>query len=324
MSAKVKLPVLGSVKLALLWSLYIVQQHWRLLAIYVLVGWVLASQWTLMHLKLPSSAKDGVPLNLTYAVGGSVPAGHPTVSWRVFQPIPTWLFLLIVLIGLLMWMALIVLAITTHNEVLRGPSGLNVQTLGKGIGRILGYALDFIRIWFVTVLAMLLAFAGIAAILTLADRLGLPDWAFSVVSQGMFWLAILAFAAIESRLLLRLPARALGQVLPWREVQRMGRGNTWRLVAASTLLYILLTLAATLVTAPALWAFVPGFPLFSYPLAMVPSLLGLPVAVHVLLALLNSVFFTLQIVVVCAFLSIVYSALLPVLDEPDPNLPPMV
>lgn len=322
MSAKVKLPVLGSVKLAFLWSLYIVRQHWRLLAIYVLVGWALASQWTfMMQLKLPSGARGDVPLNLTYAVGGSVPAGHPTVSWGVFQPIPTWLFLLIVLIGLLMWMALIVLAIITHNEVLRGPAGLNSETLGKGIGRVLGYALDFIRIWFVTLLAMLLVFAGVAAILFLADRLGLPDWVFFVVSQGVFGLA---FAAIQSRLLLRLPARALGQVLPWREVQRMGRGNTWRLVAASMLIYILLMLPATLVTAAILWAYVAGFPLMPSPLAMVPSLFGLPLAVHVLLAFLNSVFVTLQIVVVCAFLSVVYGQLLTVLDEPDPRLPPMV
>jgi hypothetical protein len=320
MKAKVKLPVLGSVKLAFLWSLYIVRKHWRLVAIYVLVGCAPASQWTLMHPKLPSSAGGGMPLNLTYAVGGSMPAGHPTVSWRVFQPISSGLFVLIVLIGLLMWMALIVLALITHNEVLRGPAGLNAETLGKGIGRVLGYALDFIRIWLVTVLAMLLVFAGIAAILALAYRLELPDWVFFAVFQGVFWLA---FAAIQSRLLLRLPARALGQVMPWREVQRMGRGNTWRLVAASTLIYILLMLPATLVTEAILWAYVPGFPLMPSPLAMVPSLFELPIAAHVLLALLNSVLVTLQIVFVCAFLSVVYSELLPVLDEPDPNLPPM-
>lgn len=308
MSQRVKLPVWGSVKLTFQWSLYIVRRHWWLIAIYVLVFWATAIPWI------------GLQPQMTQGPGGCVPTEHLSCSWSVFQPITGGQFLIVVFIALLLWTALVMLALITHHEVLRGPAGLNAETLGKGAGRVLGYFLDFLRIWFVTVLAMLLVFAGIAAAGTVAFWLELLDWMFFVLAMSIFWLAL---AAVQARLLLRLPSRALGQVLPWREVQRMGRGNTWRLVAASTLLYILLTLPATLITSSVFWLYAPGFPLLLPVSPMVPPLFGLPILVQVLLALANGAFITLDIVVWCVFLSILYSELRPVLDEPDPNLPPM-
>ncbi|WP_024276732.1 hypothetical protein [Xanthobacter sp. 126] len=310
MSERVKLPIWGSVKLAFEWSIVICRRHWRLIAIYILAGWVLSGPWTSTQIGFD-------PWNVVRPAAIAAPM-H-------FQPLPVWSIALVVGLVvaflLLISVPLIVLALISHNEVLRGRAGFDAETLGRGPGRILGYLFDLLRIVVVTILAVLLVMLGIALLGALVRALRLPDWMFAVAAMGAIWLALVA---IQARLLLRLPGRALGQVLSWGEVQRMGRGNTLRLVGAHLLVWLVFIVPLATVMAPVMFLYASGWPPFSahFP-TPTGSLPTIPAVVQALVAFLNSIISTFELVVYCAFLSVVYGRLLPVLDEPDPSLPPM-
>lgn len=310
MGERVKLPIWGSVKLAFEWSIVICRRHWRLIGIYILAGWALGGPWTSTQIGFD-------PWNAVRPAAIAAPM-H-------FQPLPAWSIALIVGIAvaflILLAVPLIVLALISHNEVLRGRAGFNAETLGRGPGRILGYFFDLVRIEIVTILALVLVIIIIMVFGAVARALHLPDWIFGVAAMGTFWLVM---AAIQARLLLRLPGRALGQVLPWGEVQRMGRGNTWRLVGANVIVWFIFFLPLALVMLPVMFLYASGWPPFSahFP-AATGSLPAIPSVVQALVAFLNSAISTFEIVVYCAFLSVVYGRLLPVLAEPDPHLPPM-
>lgn len=310
MGERVKLPILGAVKLAFEWSIVICRRHWRLIAIYILAGWVLSGPWTSTQIGFD-------PWNVVRPAAIAAPM-H-------FQPLPAWSIALVigVVVAFLLLIAvpLIVLALISHNEVLRGRASFDAETLGRGPGRILGYLFDGLRIMVVTFLAVALVIIIIMLFGAVAHALHLPDWIFGVAAMGVFGLTM---AAIQARLLLRLPGRALGQVLPWGEVQRMGRGNTWRLVGANVILWVIFFLPLALVMFPVMFLYASGWPPFSthFP-ASTGSLPTIPAVVQALVAFLNSAISTLELVVYCAFLSVVYGQLLPVLDEPDHSLPPM-
>ena len=311
MSERVKLPVWGSVRLAFEWSIVICRRHWRLMAVYVLAGWVLGGPWTASQLRF--DLWNVVRPAAIAAPMGAIPSPP---AWLIVLGIAlTFAFILLIAVPL------IVLALISHNEVLRGRAGLDAETLGRGPGRILGYLLDVLRIIVVTFLAVVLIMIGIMLFGAVASALRLPDGLFAVAAMGAFWLAM---AAIQARLELRLPGRALGQVLPWAEVQRMGRGNTWRLVGANVIVWIIFLLPLIFVTLPVMFLYASGWPPFSahFPAAM-EALSVMPSVVQALVSLLYSAISTFEIVVYCAFLSVVYGRLLPVLDEPDPCLPPM-
>lgn len=310
MSERVKLPIFGSVKLAFEWSIVICRRHWRLIGIYILAWSVLGGAWN---------------SQIGFDTWNVVRPAAVAAPMHAIQAPPVWsvaLFIAFALVFILLTaIPLIVLALVAQNEVLRGRAGLDAETLGKGPGRILGYLLDALRIVVVTLLAMLLVMIVIAIIGALLSALRLPDWLSAVVLLGPFLLASLA---IQARLLLRLPARALGQVLPWSEVQRMGRGNTWRLVGAHLILWVAFLVPLALVMLPVMFLYASDWPPFAahFPPTM-GSLPAIPVVAQALMSFLNSAISTFEFVVFCAFLAVAYERLLPVLEVPDPNAPPM-
>ncbi|MFG1362561.1 hypothetical protein [Xanthobacter versatilis] len=213
-----KLPVFGTVKLALRWGVFVVRRHWLIILIFALAL-----------------------VAISFAQIAVVAQGQVQV--------PSVLFSLLSLAhwGLLSVLS-IVIALLTHNEVLRGAAGLNAQTLGWGVGRVFGYALDVIVMTVVSVLAVWLV--GLAGMAIGGMIYGIKSQGKAVIG-GWLWFAAMGFvaAAILTRLPLRLPSRALGQPIPWHEAWHLGRGNSVRLFCANGLLFLAMIAVALLLLA---------------------------------------------------------------------------
>lgn len=213
----------------------------------------------------------------------------------------------------------------THNEVLRGAAGLNVQTLGWGAGRVVGYAVDSLALTLFVVLVMVPLFFVVIGVTSLRGpfALTLVPTALIVVMMIGVWLAA---TVVGFRLMLRLPSRALGQPMPWREVWRLGRGNTGRLVLAYLLLavalqvpfLILLLLSLTmtwLLPDPVMQqsaAVVAKAPLWGQWVAVASwtaSISPITSVWDLLLSFFGNALLLAEIVIFCAFLSVAYAEL---------------
>lgn len=279
--ARIKLPVFGTVGLAVRASLSAVRRLWPL---------VLASTLVLFAL----TEALGVP-PLTYT--GSLTQKHD--PWVVFfyraRPVA---FILI----------LIFLAFVTHVVVLQGRIGVDVKALVKAPGRLSGYIFDF----FFALLPLVLTYP-----LFLLLGLGIGQFILPLLSpvhgrvalipgiQGVIALYILAYYAVAlgivSRLALRLPSRALGSPIAWVDAWRLPRGNVLRLTAGHFLMSVLLIWPIAIVLLPPLLlTLVPVGPAghsSSSPLS------GL------LISLANSLFLTVDAIGYSAFLSVAYAQL---------------
>ncbi|MET3354983.1 UNVERIFIED_ORG: hypothetical protein ABID33_002901 [Xanthobacter viscosus] len=213
-----KLPVFDTVKLALRWGVFVVQRHWLIILIFAVAL-----------------------VAISFAQIAVVAQGQVQVpSVR--------LSLLSLADGVLLSVLSIVIALLTHNEVLRGAAGLNAQTLGWGAGRVVGYALDSLVLMLFGLLVMfplLFAFMGVDSLFRQFVSPLMPE-ALIFVSVIGAWLAAV-FVGV--RLMLRLPSRALGRPIPWREAWRLGRGNSIRLFLANGLLFLALIGVALLLLA---------------------------------------------------------------------------
>lgn len=269
----VTLPVFRSVKLALLWTAAVLARHWRFVGLIAL---------------LPA-----------LAVIASAVLHSPVVS--IFATV----------VSVLAYFALIPLALVTHNEVLRGPSGLDGTTLGKGPGRALGYVLDWIVILIFTALYLLLLGVGAVLIGALIRAIGVPKPLAAVILFLVFAGVYLSSLGFFARLMLRLPSRALGQPLPWSEARALGSGNSLRLVAA----YFLVMLVIMVPLVPVGAVLLSFFPLSDLipPLPAVgtamPMWAGPPRVLQVVLSVLNSVLAPIEIILVCGLVSVVYAEL---------------
>lgn len=192
--------------------------------------------------------------------------------------------------GTLVWFlygfSLTVLALVTHNEVLRGHAGLDAETLGRGGGRVVGYVLDTVLI--VLFLTLITVVPAVAASLLVSLISPAPS---DVAAILLAIVAVVALLVLFGRLSLRLPSRALGAPLPWRQVWSLGSGNTLGLVLGPVLLALPLSaieLAAQL--------------LISDDFATLVQTVLLPV----------------QVLLTCAFLSVMYGQLRP-MPEPSPR-----
>jgi hypothetical protein len=244
-----------------------------------------------------------------------------------------------------------VLALLTHNEVLRGAAGLNAQTLGWGARRVLAYALDCLMLMLFYLLVMIplvLAVAGVFSLLRQFVSPRAPDGLIVVLMIG----AWLASVFVGLRLMLRLPSRAVGQPIRWRDAWHLGRGNSLRLVGANGLLLLPMIGVALLVLAIlylasmlgladlsqetiAVKAQVPIQGQWSFMANQTVSLTGGPALTvgRALLALLENFLILAEQVFFFALLSVVYAELklirerrLPQMDyarfHSDPNEPP--
>ncbi|MEP9354113.1 hypothetical protein ABLE93_11015 [Xanthobacter sp. KR7-65] len=221
-----KLPVFGTVKLALLWGVFVVRRHWLIILIFAL------------------------PLVAISFAERVVVEQEQVASWHFG------------LLSLAQWVLLsllsIVLALVTHNEVLRGPAGLNVQTLGWGAGRVVGYAVDSLVLMLfgaLVIFPLIFAVMGVTSLLRQFAPPLAPDALIILLILG----AWLAAVFVSLRLMLRLPSRALGQPIKWREAWRLGRGNSVRLLGIHAILFFAMVATAVVVMAIQYLASMLGF-----------------------------------------------------------------
>ncbi|MFG1278679.1 hypothetical protein [Xanthobacter autotrophicus] len=286
-----KIPVFDTVKLALRWGVFVVRRHWLIILIFAAL--LVATPFVLAAAVKPGQVPGPSFHLLSFAF---------TLFYSVLS---------------------IVLALLTHNEVLRGASGLNAQTLGWGAGRIFGYAIDGLVATLLALLVMVPLFLVIMLLTGLLSQIApaVSPNAMIVVLMIGIWLA---GVCIVVRLALRLPSRALGQPMPWREVWRLGRGNTGRLVLAHLLLAVvlfflflpLLLLSLTLTwllpdlfmqqsvsveaTAP-VWGQWGAVASETVSISPITSVWG------ILLSLLGNALLFAEIAIFCAFLSVAYA-----------------
>ncbi|MFG1283527.1 hypothetical protein [Xanthobacter autotrophicus] len=314
-----KLPVFDTVKLALRWGVFVVRRHWLIILIFAAL--LVATSFVMMAAVEP----------------GQVPGARFHLLSFGFA----------VLYGVLS----IVLALVTHNEVLRGASGLNAQTLGWGAGRVLGYAVDSLVLPLFGLLVMF-PLVLVVMLLTGLIRQIAPPMAPDALIVVLIIGAWLASVFVVARLVLRLPSRALGQPMPWRDVWRLGRGNTGRLVLAHLLLGVVLLfllLPLLLLSLTLTWLLPDLFMQQSVSVqatAMAPvwgqwgvvasetALISPITSVWgILLSLLGNALLLAEIVIFCAFLSVAYAELKRIREArapqtagsriySDPNEPP--
>ncbi|MFS8036433.1 hypothetical protein ACI7BZ_05600 [Xanthobacter sp. AM11] len=263
-----KLPVRRSVGLAVRWTVAIVLRHWMVVVLFaVTVGVV---QWA-----LTPSQVVGQPVN---------PGG--------------WFLLVNLLVLVAYAVASVVLAMLTHNEVLRGPSGLDAATLGRGPGRGFGYVLDAILVSLIPAIGLMLLIAVVSAVAWIVAGGAGTQGVAALTTVGML-VGVLGFAGVVNRLMLRLPSRALGHPDRWGDIWRMGRGNTWRLLGANLLLWLLLVVPVLLVSLPFIATLLTWTPKLGEAMPEPP----------LLLTLVGGAIIPVEIILFCAFLSVAYGQL---------------
>lgn len=304
----VKLPVFSTVGLSLHWTLEVVKRRWALVAVYVL--------WAIAILAVQVFALPKVEM------------GRPVDPAQVVS-----FFTLFFLLWPLYGASLVILAIVTHNEILCGAGDLDRATLGRGGSRVFGYILDIATLIFVYGLLVFL-FLGLvvnlASIVVSGSRPGLP-----VVFGGFgVWLVSVL---LLTRMSLRLPGRAIGETLPWADVWALGRGNTWRLIGGSILLYLVLSVALGILSAPAQIAMMAeamqgmmkmdgGMPppvlQGQAMLNVIQTSTGVSLFAAIWIGLVMAVSGPANVIMLCAFLSVVYATLRQQqpMDHGDPAL----
>lgn len=218
MAEPVKLPVFATFRQARRWSLAIMRGHRGMVLAYF---FAYLAFWAYVAWAFPvgsPAAELGSPSYTLISVGGA--------------------FVLI--------FAQAFLALIVHNEILRGAAGFDRATMGSRGARAFAYFRDGWLVLIVSLVVMALlrtALLGLALWL-LGRGVFQGHWGGSlivVLAQFVAWLAaILMFL----RLFLGLPSRALGHPLNWRQVWRMGRGNSWRLIAGASMPFLLVAILA--------------------------------------------------------------------------------
>lgn len=281
MSDHVKLPVLSTASLALEWTLFVVRRHWLMVLAYTLV---------------PFSFILIVQRYFPIKVGRNV---DPTPFLMLFGAVPIYSA------------SLVVLALVTHNEVLRGAAGLDAATLGRGGSRAFGYILDVLLV----TLGVLIGVIGIVVIGRLVGLGSHPPGPEGLVVFVFIALWVLAVLAIQ-RLLLRLPSRALGQPLSWRDVWRLGHGNSWRLLGCIFLISAVVGIGLSAIMLLLQLVFMPNFLPVHPPLAGGDAIPSMPFAspdtpfvLAAMVALIMGLSYPVNTILLCAFLSLAYVAL---------------
>ncbi len=267
MSDPVKLPVWGTVGLALRWTLAFILRHPVVTVAYAAA--VLAS-------------------NLTSQLGEGTAAAAPPAGQFV------WLNLLLLIVSVLIS---IMFALMVHNEVLRGHAGFDAATFGSGPGRTFGYLLDLVVIGLIAVAVLIVAVIALALI-GVGGNILLGKSGSTVVTVIGGIATVIVAIGLGARLTLRLPSRAIGQPAPWKAIWRMGRGNTLRLIGMGLLLWLF---AAVLMLPILGWGFMylphldPAQPLLRVPfLLLVYSAVISPILTIAHFALLSVAFATLR------------------------------
>lgn len=274
----VKLPVVSTATLTLQWALIVARRHWQLVLAYALVPFVFILAF-----------EHYFPLR----IGRSF---HPRSLLVLFAAVPIYS------------VALVGLALVTHNEVLRGTAGLDAATLGRSGSRVLGYILDGALVM-VGVPASLM---GVMAVLGKLVGLGShPPSAAGLIVLPFIALWVLAVLAIQ-RLLLRLPSRAVGQTLPWREVWRLGRGNSWRMLGSVVLVSAVVGIGVGAIMMPLQMAVLPQLlpvpPLAGGVPPSLPPFPGpdTPFLIAAGIALIMGLGYPVNTILLCTFLSLAY------------------
>jgi len=265
----VKLPVIETVKLSVRWTLAILVKHWLLVLLIVLVPVLVAIPLRLVI--LPDASLQPLTPASAHVTRDALLGG----ALQIF----------IILLS-------IILALVSHNEVLKGSGGFNAQTLGPSGGRFFGYALDTFIIAFIFIVPII-----IASGLLIFFRYAASNIAYYIMF--IVFIIVLLFSLVSfTRLSLRFPSRAVGELLPWGAVWRLGRGNTLRLIGGEILVSILILVPAVPVLALSFW-----FQADSVSVRPPAFLAALA------LSLLSSLLVVVQVVFVCAFLSLAYAYL---------------
>lgn len=284
MSAQASLPVRQSVKLALQWGVFVIASHWALFFTLVLVSF--AAQLSF---------------------------------WWIGPYPPVSSLLVVFALYLLNALGLLALMLVTHNEVLRGPSGLNAATLGRGGVRILAYFLDLIAISVLLALSLIALFLGFALLGSAVYAVALPEGVRIVLYIVLSAALSFAYLGLMGRLMLRLPSRAIGQPLRWGRVWALGRNNTLRLIGANALMFVIFLV-------PVFFLVLAGGLLLGFDIAQFGRFLQqlaaqharggttfLPAAsliIEALIAGLNALLTPIELVVFAAFYSIGYAQLI--------------
>lgn len=221
MAEPVKLPVFATLRLALRWSLAIMRGHRGMVLAYF---FAYLAFWTYLAWAFPvgsPAAELGLP-RYTLIYGGGT-----------FVLIFTQAFL----------------AFMVHDEILRGAAGFDWATMGPRGARAFFYFRDGWLVLTVALVVMALlrtALLGLALLL-LGRWVFQGHWGGSLIVILAHFIAWLAATLTFLRLFLRLPSRALGHPLTWRQVWRMGRGNSWRLIAGASMPLLLVAILAFVV-----------------------------------------------------------------------------
>lgn len=174
-----------------------------------------------------------------------------------------------------------------HNQILRGRSSLGEAVYGPDGTRFLWYALDVLVIGLLLgVFILLTTFLGMFVALSLPSR---PLW---VMLVGTLAVAIAA-AFLASLLILRLPARAIGEPISWREARRRAQPHLGRMVLVSLVVSLPLYIMGRLMPQPDIQTLL---------LRLRPSFFE---------ALVSSIYETAQVLVLTAVVSLLYRATAP-------------
>lgn len=298
----VKLPVIETVKLSVRWTAAILVKHWLLVAAFVVIpeAIFLPLEW-MDVVRFPVKA-----ISLKESQIGLIP------------------ILVIIVFGLFFIFIFISLALVTHNEILRGTAGLNAATLGRYGGRIFAYFGDSIIL-----MLMMFCVAFIMSIIgtvfgVIFNKISSSNEIFGIVFAIVF--AALFICGLL-RLSLRFPSRAVAEVLPWKAVWALGRGNTLRLLGGQGIVYLIILLVALPFFGLQLW--LQGGLIPNHPTAFLHAISGGPLGVGglipshppaflpgVILSIVGTLLLAVETIFLCAFLSLAYAYLRNARPEP--------
>jgi len=134
--------------------------------------------------------------------------------------------------------SLIPLMMVSHNEVIRGPAGFNTVSLGPGWRRVLRFFLDEVMLGFMLMAIYILPVLLLVALVVALKPKENPGGALVVVLLGLpLLMAVVVFITVAAmRLTLRFPSRSIDAALKWGEAWAIGKGHTFRLIVASSII----------------------------------------------------------------------------------------
>ncbi len=135
---------------------------------------------------------------------------------------------------LLAAISIIPLIMVTHNEVIRGPAGFDSTALGPGWRRVLRFFLDEMVLGLILMGVYLVP---VLVVILLAAALDTKENPLVALVLSIPLMGVAAFVMVGTmRLTLRFPSRSIDAALRWREAWAIGRGHTFRLIVASSVI----------------------------------------------------------------------------------------